>query len=135
MVMTTQPEDYNEDDVAFEGKSNAPTAEEGYPSGTPIEALSGAEPIDLESDSASEAIVEEGFEPLANALGSTDQETVDSAGGVAFNNTADNEDVAAHAQVELTTRGLTEAATATLTASGEKRPSLAPSTGQQENLG
>jgi len=92
-----QPEDFNEDDVAFEGKSNLPTAEEGYPSGTPIEALEGAEPVDLESDAATEAIVEEGLEVRTNALGTTDQETVDS---VAFDNTADAEDVAVSPLVE-----------------------------------
>jgi len=129
----SQPEDYNEDDVAFEGKSNLPTAEEGYPSGTPIEALEGAEPIDLESDSATEANVEEGFEEGENSLGTTDQETVDSDGGVAFDNTADSEDVAASPLVEPTTRNLTAAAQAV--APDGKRPSLAPSTGQQENLG
>lgn len=133
--MTTQPEDYNEDEVAFEGKSNLPTEEEGYPSGTPIEALSGAEPIDLESDSAAEATVEEGFEPEGNTFGATAQETIDS--DVSFDNTAALDDVAASSQVEPTTRNLTAAATATAvaTAAADKRPSLAPSTGQQENLG
>lgn len=133
--MTTQPEDYNEDEVAFEGKSNLPTEEEGYPSGTPIEALSGAEPIDLESDSAAEATVEEGFEPEGNSLGATAQETIDA--DVSFDNTAGQDDVAASPQVEPTTRNLTEAATAVAVTSAPdvKRPSLAPSTGQQENLG
>ncbi len=112
----TQPEDYNEDDVAFEGKSNAPTETEGYPSGTPIEALSGAEPIDLESDSATESVVEEGSE------------------AVSFDNTVSVTDVAANPGVEATTRNLTEVATATAV-SDIKRASLAPSTGQQENLG
>ena len=130
----TQPEDYNEDDVAFEGKSNQPTQEEGYPSGTPIEALEGAEPIDLESDSAAEATVEEPLEVGEHALGTTNQETVDSDGGVAFDNTADSEDVAASPLVEPTTRNLTAAAQTTIVSDG-KRPSLAPSTGQQENLG
>ena len=130
----TQPEDYNEDDVAFEGKSNLPTQEEGYPSGTPIEALEGAEPIDLESDSAAEATVEEALEVGEHALGTTNQETVDSDGGVAFDNTADSEDVAASPLVEPTTRNLTAAAQTTIVSDG-KRPSLAPSTGQQENLG
>lgn len=123
----TQPEDYNEDDVAFEGKSNLPTDAEGYPSGTPIEALAGAEPIDLESDSATEATVEEGFEAAKSAAGTTDQETLESE--VAFDNTADSADVAASPQVEATTRNLAAPEPAT------KRPSLAPSTGQQENLG
>ena len=130
----TQPEDYNEDDVAFEGKSNAPTETEGYPSGTSIEALSGAEPIDLESDSAAEAVVEEGSEPDFSALGTTAQETTDSDAGVAFDNTASLSDIAANPGVEPTTRNLTEAAAAT-TVSDIKRASLAPSTGQQENLG
>ena len=129
----TQPEDYNEDDVAFEGKSNLPTEEEGYPSGTPIEALEGAEPIDLESDSATEATVEEGFEEGENSLGTTNEETVDSDGGVAFDNTADSADVAASPLVEPTTRNLVAAAQTVV--SDGKRPSLAPSTGQQENLG
>ncbi len=126
----TQPEDYNEDDVAFEGKSNAPTETEGYPSGTPIEALSGAEPIDLESDSATESVVEEGSEPDFNALGATVQETV--AAAVSFDNTASLTDVAANPGVEATTRNLTATAAAV---SDIKRASLAPSTGQQENLG
>jgi len=129
----TQPEDYNEDDVAFEGKSNAPTETEGYPSGTPIEALSGAEPIDLESDSATESTVEEGFEPSLNGLEATAQETIDSSAGVAFDNTADQADIAAHAGVEPTTQNLIDAAIAA--SPDNKRPSLAPSTGQQENLG
>jgi transcriptional antiterminator NusG len=133
-MLMTQPEDYNEDDVAFEGKSNLPTQEEGYPSGTPIEALEGAEPIDLESDSAAEATVEEALEVGEHALGTTNQETVDSDGGVAFDNTADSEDVAASPLVEPTTRNLTAAAQTTIVSDG-KRPSLAPSTGQQENLG
>ncbi|MBN9393518.1 MAG: transcription termination/antitermination protein NusG [Chloroflexi bacterium] len=126
----TQPEDYNEDEVAFEGKSNLPTDEEGYPSGTPIEALEGAEPIDLESDSATEATVEEGFEAEESAAGTTDQETLES--DVAFDNTADSADVAVDAQVEPTTRNLSAAVEP---APATKRPSLAPSTGQQENLG
>lgn len=130
----TQPEDFNEDDVTFEGKSNLPTDEEGYPSGTPIEALEGAEPIDLESDSATEASVEAGFEEDDNSLGTTAQETLDSDGGVALDNTADTADVAASPAVEASTRNLTAAATATAVSDG-KRPSLAPSTGQQENLG
>ncbi|MDB5080228.1 MAG: NusG antitermination factor [Chloroflexi bacterium] len=127
----TQPEDYNKDDVTFEGKSNAPTETEGYPSGTPIEALSGAEPIDLESDSGTEAIVEEGTEPGSNVLGTTAVETFESGSTVAFDNTATQE-VAANPTVEPTTRNLTEAAEAT---ADHKRASLAPSTGQQENLG
>lgn len=129
----TQPEDYNEDDVAFEGKSNLPTEEEGYPSGTPIEALEGAEPIDLESDSATEATVEEGFEGEESAAGTTDQETLES--DVAFDNTADSADVAVSPLVEATTRNISAQEAAAATASATKRPSLAPSTGQQENLG
>ena len=134
--MTTQPEDYNEDEVAFEGKSNAPTKEEGYPSGTPIEALDGAEPIDLESDSVAEAAVEEGFEAEGNPFNATAQETLDS--DVAFDNTAAQDDVAASPEVEPTTRNLVEAAAPALVSAAVadvKRPSLAPSTGQQENLG
>lgn len=130
----TQPEDYNEDDVAFEGKSNLPTEEEGYPSGTPIEALADAEPIDLESDSAAEATVEEGFEAAESPDPTTSQETLEN--GVAFDNTADSADVAASPEVNAATRNLSATAEATAaTLPATKRPSLAPSTGQQENLG
>ncbi len=80
----TQPEDFNEDNAAFEGKSNAPTATEGYPSGTPIEALNGAEPVDLERDSATEAVVEEAPEAAEDAFGTTAQETFEAGGEVAF---------------------------------------------------
>lgn len=130
----TQPEDYNEDDVAFEGKSNLPTAEEGYPSGTPIEALEGAEPIDLESDSAAEATVEEGYEAAESPDPTTNEETLGNV--VAFDNTADSADVAASPEVNAATRNLSATAEATAaTLPATKRPSLAPSTGQQENLG
>lgn len=134
----TQPEDFNEDNVAFEGKSNAPTATEGYPIGTPVEALSGAEPIDLERDSATEAVVEEGFEAAENGIGTTAQETFEAGGDIAFDNTAavssadSPGDLAANPTVEPSTRDLITTAEATI---DHKRPSLAPSTGQQENLG
>ena len=127
----TQPEDYNEDEVAFEGKSNLPTAEEGYPSGTPIEALEGAEPIDMESDSATEATVEEGFEAAEDAPTTTNEETIES--NVEFDNTADSADIEASPEVNAATRNLTPATDGAVSAT--KRPSLAPSTGQQENLG
>jgi transcription termination/antitermination protein NusG len=135
----TQPEDFNEDDAAFEGKSNAPTATEGYPSGTPIEALEGAEPVDLEKDSATEAVVEEESEAVEDGFGTTAQETFEAGGEVAFDEPSAKAtaavpgDVAANPTVEPTTRHLIDAAEAT--APSQPRPSLAPSTGQQENLG